>query len=520
MPKICTQATSVLFCSVGEFSMKKLLVLIFVFILGINASYSNNLKFSGNKYKLLFSTKNPDFGGYLNEYYKPGETYNLWSEMIGIHHFPNVYSPIEQVRSFKDFLAVSHIPCNISFDDKKNAAMIDFIMISGQKAPIVMEFNVFKYEKSETGSVAMQYAKRYVVTTAMQADQVKRECEKDRNTILKKMKNFKIPKLVAEEVDLCKINVESETEELNSKDNKSAENIPNNENSDSHTEKDVADISSSNKLNEEKIEPNDNKQFIDETKKTTETGNEIENNDTSETEKTVPEVSTVNSISADENTTEENISKEKDVAANTEPVKNIDKNSANKLDETQTSVDDTLLKNKTRLKSKEDKFQQKIAAKQNKIQLKEQKFQQKIAKKQEKFESALEKKQKAVNIKEQKFKEKIAKREAKIQEKEQKRNDKLTAKQNAREEKIKAKDLKKQQITEKKQQELQAKLKQKEDRITEKNIKKANNKAKKQDSYTIVNDKSDFYAKPVNHKKYKPTKEEKDRANRAKKGIS
>lgn len=198
--------------------MKKILTVAILFLLSVNivtAKEKDNyrVKFDGVEYNLLYSTKNPELGGYLNEYYKWNETYNNWSEMVAIHHFPNAYSPIDQVKSFREYLGSLNCPSALTFDEDKNIALIDFIMINDHRLPIVLEFNVFKYEKSKKcGSVAVQYAKRYVVTTAFQMEAAKKDFDRIRKRALKQVKNFSVPEIVYKEIDKCKI--EDEPKEI------------------------------------------------------------------------------------------------------------------------------------------------------------------------------------------------------------------------------------------------------------------------------------------------------------------
>ena len=202
--------------------MKKIFSLVFILFLStsIVAAKEKNysINFGGVKYNLLYSVKSSETGGYLNEYYKNGETYNRWSEMIGIHHFPNAYSPIEQVSDFKKYLGSIDCPSSLTFDDENNSAMIDFILINDKKLPIIMEFNIFKYVKSEKcGSVAVQYAKRYAVKTAFEAEAVKRDFEKTRKKALKNVEKFKVQEVITEEIDKLKLPVAVEKELLQDK---------------------------------------------------------------------------------------------------------------------------------------------------------------------------------------------------------------------------------------------------------------------------------------------------------------
>ena len=183
---------------------------IFIFIFGCNSAFCSDgdkdftLRFNKNTYHLLYSIKNNETCGYLNEYYKLGETYNIWSEMVAVHHFPNAYSPIDRIKDFKDYLSSMRVPSSLTFDDKKNSAMIDFVLITNNKIPAILEFNIFKYEKSnKTGSLAIQYTKRYSATNTLEVEQIKKEFERDRKTLINKVKHYNIPAVVSQNIDKC-----------------------------------------------------------------------------------------------------------------------------------------------------------------------------------------------------------------------------------------------------------------------------------------------------------------------------
>ncbi len=198
--------------------MKKILTIILMLFLSFNISYAansqiNKINFNGNKYYLQYSAKNPEFNGYLNEYYKRGETYNLWSEMVAIHHFPNAYSPLDRVKQFRAYLAGINCPSALTFNDKKNIAMIDFLLIHHANSRTLLEFNIFKYEKSKKcGSNAIQYARRYVASNAFEVEQVKRDFEKNRKKLINNVKNMTVPAIIEEPIDLCKVDKEVKNE--------------------------------------------------------------------------------------------------------------------------------------------------------------------------------------------------------------------------------------------------------------------------------------------------------------------
>ena len=174
-----------------------------------------SLKFCGAKYTLYYSSKSPEIGGYINEYYKQRESYASWTELIALHHYPKAFYPIEHAKEFKMFLEKSNIPAYLEVDEKNNEAVLDFIVIDDRKLPIVMEFNVFKYVKSPVcGSVGFQYAKRYRVYNALEVDKFRKSFIKTRKKYVKKVLKHKVPELINSDVDYGKyVTKEASSEE-------------------------------------------------------------------------------------------------------------------------------------------------------------------------------------------------------------------------------------------------------------------------------------------------------------------
>lgn len=162
----------------------------------------NVINFEGSKYHLIYSSKSEENNGYLNEYFKEGEGMNTWTEMIAVHHFPNMFSPLDQAESFREYLDEMNCPSAITLDEKNNTGIIDFVLIDGKKLPIILEFNVFKYEKSpECGTIGIQYAKRYSVSNSFDIEAVKKEFAKQRKKTLKNISRIKIPQIVNSPID-------------------------------------------------------------------------------------------------------------------------------------------------------------------------------------------------------------------------------------------------------------------------------------------------------------------------------
>ena len=314
--------------------MKKIFVLLIFVAISINVTFAAkdySVNFNGNKFHLLYSVKNKDFGGYLNEYYKKGDTYNIWSEMIAVHHFPNAYSPIDRIKDFKDYLGSMQIPSSLTFDDKNNTAMIDFIMISEHNMPIIMEFNIFKYEKSKKcGSIAIQYAKRYTATTTMQIENIKKDIEKNRKSLINKVKHFEIPEVISTDIDKCisANNVKSETNEQNpeqkdiiANEEKITANIEENNNTDLPDE----NINTTETVPDEK-ELDNNIEITTEKNTNTEENKPVEYNKTDENQETNTNITVENAVPAKETESQQN-----DEVISSAPIPDVDAEEKNEI---------------------------------------------------------------------------------------------------------------------------------------------------------------------------------------------
>ena len=192
--------------------MKRLLIVIFTFFSMVNivcAEDSDYIKYNGSKYYLLYSQKSNEHNGYYNQYFKKGEDFDFWTDMIAVQHFPNVYSPIDLAHTFRDYLGQYNCPSSLWIDDNKNTGMLDFILIDsdGKKLPITLEFNIFRYAKSpDCGSISIQYAKKYSVADVEQVNTVKKKFEKFRPKALDEIRNIDIPDVVNKDIGEINLN--------------------------------------------------------------------------------------------------------------------------------------------------------------------------------------------------------------------------------------------------------------------------------------------------------------------------
>lgn len=198
--------------AVCEDIMKKFLTILFIFlfcVIGSNPAFAKKskvkmptVKYKGSVYTLYFSEKSKELGGYLNEYYKQNEMYTNWTELIGVQHYPRVSSPIEHAKEFQTYFTSKNIKSNLGIDEDRNMAIIDFIMMNKNKLPIILEYNIFKFEKSPLkGVVAIQYAQRYLVGNPLEIDEVEKKIAKKKSKKIKALRRLEIPALINTPID-------------------------------------------------------------------------------------------------------------------------------------------------------------------------------------------------------------------------------------------------------------------------------------------------------------------------------
>lgn len=187
-----------------------ILTLLCININSVSASVNSDcIKYNGNKYVLLYSGKSVEHNGYYNQYFKSGEDFDSWSEMIAVQHYPNVYSPIDLANIFRDYLGECHCPSSMTVDNNKNISVLDFILIDDSKKsfPITLEFNIFKYVKSsDCGTLSMQYAKKFLVYNQKDADKIKKNFAKYRPKALDEILKTNVPNIVNRDIGEINLN--------------------------------------------------------------------------------------------------------------------------------------------------------------------------------------------------------------------------------------------------------------------------------------------------------------------------
>ncbi len=186
---------------------KSIFSVIFVLILTATmAIAANTVNFNGNVYNLSFSAKGAG-GGFYNEYNKKGQSVKDWNELVVVHQFPNAKSPLVEAKKVASVVTAIYAkqskkaPVAVSYNDKKDEAIVDFILpVPDEKNQSLkcLEFNVFKYQKAKNGKglVAFQYAKRFYPNELKQEKVFQEDLVKTRKTILPAMAEVVVPSVV------------------------------------------------------------------------------------------------------------------------------------------------------------------------------------------------------------------------------------------------------------------------------------------------------------------------------------
>lgn len=144
--------------------MKKFIFTLLAIIFSNLNSYSEEISFDNETYKLKFSALAPYTKGYGNEYYKNSESVSNWTKMIGIYYYPEENSPVEYVQKFAGTIDETENGLLLKLvENKKNNQAVISILINGKEnSQKFFEYDAYKFEKHPTkGMIVSKYAARY-----------------------------------------------------------------------------------------------------------------------------------------------------------------------------------------------------------------------------------------------------------------------------------------------------------------------------------------------------------------------
>ena len=188
----------------------RVIILFFIMLSSALITFAQNdienvtpiIKFNHSKYALQYSNKNEQTGGMLNEYYKKSESYYNWSELLVVHTFPNASFPIEQANVLKEYVSLNYKSHFFGTIEERESIISDFMLVNDKKLPIILEFNIFKFEKNSSNEVvALQYSRRYILNNPLEIYKVKKSLENTRLKYIRKISSTPIPNIITTLVD-------------------------------------------------------------------------------------------------------------------------------------------------------------------------------------------------------------------------------------------------------------------------------------------------------------------------------
>lgn len=133
--------------------MKRFLLVLFVFISTCLNVFAENLIFLKEDYELQFSQKNSP--NYINEYVRPSQNLENWSNMVTVHYFPKMKSE-EYLNRF--IAAINASPQMYAIKSFPQYKLISFGIVAAD----YIEYNVLRCEEAKNGGInVIQFAHKY-----------------------------------------------------------------------------------------------------------------------------------------------------------------------------------------------------------------------------------------------------------------------------------------------------------------------------------------------------------------------
>ena len=145
--------------------MKKLVITLLLCVAALPSVFGQktetaktpSLVFSGETYYLAYSVQGD--GMWLNEYLKPGDTLEKWTDMLALRDYgQSELTPKQAAASVARNLAATNPQARYAIieNEKTGEVIIDFFTWAGS----TMEFNVFKFSKVNGVLKSYQFAHR------------------------------------------------------------------------------------------------------------------------------------------------------------------------------------------------------------------------------------------------------------------------------------------------------------------------------------------------------------------------
>ena len=183
--------------------MKKfLLTFLALFCAQIN-TFSEEIHFDNETYKLKFSALAPQTQGYGNEYYKNFENVSNWSKMIGIYYYPEEANPINFAQDFENTIenTDNSILLKLVENKKTDKAVISFLVNGEENSQKFFEYDAYKFEKHPSkGMIVSKYAEKHNFSNNDEINQIAQDVKENNDKFLELLIVSQTPTIIEKDI--------------------------------------------------------------------------------------------------------------------------------------------------------------------------------------------------------------------------------------------------------------------------------------------------------------------------------
>lgn len=153
--------------------MKKTIFATIIFLFTCLYVNAQNLTYLKEDYELQFVQKNEN--NYINEYVRPSQNLENWTNIITVHYFPKIKNPETYVNNMTSHVRANE-PVMYMIMGMPNKNLISFSIISLNDYKGYIEYNVLRAEPEQKGGIkVLQFAHKYKFSNK---DEFTKACER------------------------------------------------------------------------------------------------------------------------------------------------------------------------------------------------------------------------------------------------------------------------------------------------------------------------------------------------------
>ncbi len=183
--------------------MKKLILTILALFCSQMISFSEEIYFDNENYKLKFSAAAPSTGGYGNEYFKGNEGVLDWTKMVGVYHYPNENDPLKYADNFDEIVENSEncVLLKIVENKKDDKAVMSFLVNGCEQSKKYFEYDVYKFEKHNSkGMIVSKYAKKYFFSNNNEIENIAKQVKENNDKYLEMLIISQTPDVIEKDI--------------------------------------------------------------------------------------------------------------------------------------------------------------------------------------------------------------------------------------------------------------------------------------------------------------------------------